>query len=254
MNINQLKVDDLEKLFLTIYENACELLEEAELLYNHERYARAYLCSHIAFEEFGKLPMLYSAALNVYNEIKVDWKFLNKRIRNHKRKISMSYSTAMQIRKAMDILNANQKGSHLSEEESVDEQDFNLLKVFKEYIDNGFKIDPFNFTNVPKDVETNLKGFKTRQSMVLLLNEYKNGSLYADYDNGVFKKPSEKIDKDTSVYGFMLAYMQKKFIEIPSHHLTGFYLYKFPEGYLSDLADMGEDYKEQAEKNFFKKE
>ncbi|PFF31879.1 hypothetical protein CN327_18265 [Bacillus cereus] len=46
------------------------------------QYARAYLCAHIAFEEFGKLPMLYTVALNVYNGIKTDWKRLNKRIRD----------------------------------------------------------------------------------------------------------------------------------------------------------------------------
>lgn len=252
MKINQLKVDELEKLFLTIYENACELLEEAELLFNHEKYARAYLCSHIAFEEFGKLPMLYSAALNVHNGIKVNWKHLNSRIRDHKRKISMSYSTAMQIRKAIDSFNSYKKKSHLSEE-SVDELDFNLIKVFKEFIDNEINTNPLDFFNLPNDVETNLNEFINRQSMVLLLNEYKNGSLYADYDDEVFKKPSEKIDKDTSIYGFMLAYMQKKFIEIPGHHLTGFYLYKFPEGYLSDIEDMKEEYKDVAEK-LFKKE
>jgi uncharacterized protein (DUF3820 family) len=199
--------------------------------------------------------MLYSAALNVYNGIKVDWKYLNRRIRDHKRKISMSYSTTIQLQKAMELFNSNQKGSKASEE-SLDghNQNLNFIKDFKKYIDNEVKINPLTFLNVPNDVETNLKEFKTRQSMVLLLNEYKNGSLYADYDEGVFKKPSEKIDKDTCVYGFMLAYMQKKYIELPGHHLTGFYLYKFPEGHLSNLANMKKEYKEQVEKLFFKKE
>ncbi|MGF6952449.1 hypothetical protein QF028_004954 [Neobacillus sp. B4I6] len=30
MSFNQLKVEEIEKIFLKIYENACELIEEAE--------------------------------------------------------------------------------------------------------------------------------------------------------------------------------------------------------------------------------
>ncbi|WP_045515791.1 AbiV family abortive infection protein [Neobacillus niacini] len=66
MSFNQLKVEDIEKIFSKIYENACELLEESEILYNNGKHARAYLCAHIAFEEFGKLPMLNSVAIDVF--------------------------------------------------------------------------------------------------------------------------------------------------------------------------------------------
>lgn len=65
MSFNQLKVEDIEGISLKIYENANELLEDAELLYNHEKYARAHACAQFSIEEFGKLPMLYTVATQV---------------------------------------------------------------------------------------------------------------------------------------------------------------------------------------------
>lgn len=240
MKINQLKVEDLEKIYVTIYENACELLEESELLFIHEKYARSYLCSHIAFEELGKLPMLYLATLDVYNGIEVDWKSLNSHIRDHKSKISMSYTTVMEIIKALDLLKSNQEGSQLSEEVgSLDEQDCSeLIKDFKDFFDKEF-IEIYKIIKVSNDFETTIKQYIRKQSLVQLLNEYKNGSLYADYDDGVFKKPSQRIDKGTSFYGLVIAWTQKKFLEIKGTHL-----YKYPEGYLSDLADRYKEFKE----------
>lgn len=82
MSFNQLKLEDIKKIYTKIYENACELIDEAEILLQHKKYARAYLSAHISVEEFGKLPMLHSVALNVHNGVKVDWKALNKRLRN----------------------------------------------------------------------------------------------------------------------------------------------------------------------------
>jgi len=54
LSLNQLKVKEVEELFNKIYDNACELLDDAEILFSKKKYARAYFCSHIAFEEFGK--------------------------------------------------------------------------------------------------------------------------------------------------------------------------------------------------------
>jgi AbiV family abortive infection protein len=84
LSLNQLKVEEVEEIFKKIYDNACELLDDAEILFSHKKYARAYLCSHIAFEEFGKLPMLNSVALGICYGKKVDWKKFNRRFRNHK--------------------------------------------------------------------------------------------------------------------------------------------------------------------------
>ncbi|PGC53827.1 AbiV family abortive infection protein [Bacillus pseudomycoides] len=244
MSFNQLKVKDIEKIFLNIYENACELVDDAELLYNHQKYARAYLCAHIAFEEFGKLPMLYTVALNVYNGIKTDWKQLNKRIRDHKRKISQSYGTVMFLDNVIKKYNAKYKDD-IPTEFKASERDieFNWLYVFKEFLEKEITIDPLEGLEYLRGLDVQ-KEIKEKYSMTMLLNEYKNGSLYADFDEGKFIKPSEKIDKQTCQYGISLAYMQKKFIEAPNFHKNGFNLYKFSDKHNERLKVMTEKYKQ----------
>lgn len=91
LNINNYKVSDLEKAYCLIYENAKELLEEAEILFAKEKYARAYTLSHISSEELSKLPILYRVATNVYFGIKVNWKDVNKRLRDHEGKLRMKF-------------------------------------------------------------------------------------------------------------------------------------------------------------------
>lgn len=248
MSFNQLKVEDIEKIFFKIYENACELLEEAEILYTHKKYARAYLCAHIAFEEFGKLPMLNTVALNVYNGVKTDWKKLNKRMRDHKRKISQSYGTVMFLDSALKKYNALYKGDTPTEfKATAYDIENNWLYVFKEFIEREVVINPFEWDDFNKGLDVQ-EEIKEKYSMTMLLNEYKNGSLYADFDEGEFKKPSEKIDKDTCEYGISLAYMQKKFIDAPNIHKEGFYLYKFDEEYEERLKEGIERYEQLKEK------
>ncbi|MGF6952448.1 AbiV family abortive infection protein [Neobacillus sp. B4I6] len=170
------------------------------------------MCAHIAFEEFGKLPMLNSVALNVYNGIKTDWKYVNKRIRDHKRKISQSYGTVMYLNNVMRKFNANYASSHNIEYEESD-NDYKYLEVVKQFIENDVVIDPYEWESYFKELDLE-KEIRQKYSMTMLLNEYKNGSLYADFDEGKFIKPSEKINKETCEYGITLAYMQKKFIEV----------------------------------------
>lgn len=248
MSFNQLKVEEIEEIFFKIYENACELFEEAELLYNHQKYARAYLCAHIAFEEFGKLPMLNTAALNVYNGIKTDWKYLSKRIRDHKRKISQSYGTVMFLDSALKKYNAKYNNASPTEFKASDNGiEFNWLYIFKSFIEKEVFIDPYEWQEYFKELDVQ-EEIKQKYSMTMLLNEYKNGSLYADCDEGEFIKPSEKIDKETCEYGISLAYMQKKFIEAPNTHKDGFYLYKFTDEHKEMLKVLTEKYEKLKEK------
>ncbi|GAQ19143.1 DNA topoisomerase 6 subunit B-like [Oceanobacillus picturae] len=224
MNFNQLKVEEIEKIFFKIYENGCELLEEAEFLHKHQRYARSYLCAHIAFEEFGKLPMLYSAAINVYNGNKTDWKKLNRRIRDHKRKVSQSYGTIMFYNNVMSQY--KEKNNNQDKHTSFDiPNEINYIEVIKEYIENEVDFNPFEFEQYIKNLDIE-EEIKEKYSMTMLLNEYKNGSLYSDFDEGEFIKPSEKIDRTICEYGITLAYIQKKYLNVPNLHKEGLYLYK----------------------------
>jgi len=247
MSFNQLKVNDIEKIFIKIYENACELLEEAELLYNHEKYARAYLCAHIAFEEFGKLPMLNTVALNVYNGVKTDWKYLNKRIRNHHRKISQSWGTVMMFRGIHNKYETYSKQSNTVIEHDSLYDEFDYIKEFKAFLESDYFFTPEEFVKYMEELEIT-EQLKQKYSMTMLLNEYKNGSLYADFDEDILLKPSEKIDKEICEFGLINALIQKKFIDIPNIHKEGFRLYRLTDEHNQWLEAINKKYKEQFEK------
>jgi AbiV family abortive infection protein len=59
------------------------LLDEATLLLDHGREARAFVLAQFSAEEASKVLMLYSAAEDVKAGVKVDWKLLNQRFRSH---------------------------------------------------------------------------------------------------------------------------------------------------------------------------
>ncbi|MCM3767037.1 AbiV family abortive infection protein [Neobacillus niacini] len=213
MSFNHLKVEEIEKIFLKIYENACELLEEAELLYNHQKFARAYLCAHIAFEEFGKLPMLNSVAIDVYFGKKIDWKKLNKDIRNHHSKISQSYTTILLILFRFMKRNGYKKFSFKLIINCYDE----IVKFINE--DNWSLAD--SAEELYMEIE-NLVQLDTIPDVASMLNGYKNASLYADFNEGNFYKPNEKISKNICEFVITLAQIQRKFIELPKVHIEGF--------------------------------
>lgn len=69
-------------------ENAMELISDAELLFENERYARCYCLCQLAIEEAGKAFLIY----NFYNSLQLDkrnefdFNDFNKKFRNHKLK------------------------------------------------------------------------------------------------------------------------------------------------------------------------
>ncbi len=85
-----LTVEQIELGRAEILNNARALVEEAEILLGHQRYARAYALSHLASEELAKLPMLVRAAVEVACGVSVDWKRLDKRLRDHVEKADMA--------------------------------------------------------------------------------------------------------------------------------------------------------------------
>jgi AbiV family abortive infection protein len=240
MSFNQLKVEDIEKIFSKIYGNACELLEEAELLYNHGKYARAYLCAHVAFEEFGKLPMLNSVAIDVFFGKKIDWKKLNKDIRSHHTKLSQSYTTIL-----MTLFKFMKESGY---------KQFSFSLIINSYDEILKFMDEHNWLMTESveelfmDIENQVL-LDTIPNVADILNGYKNSSLYADFHNDLFIKPNEKIDKKTCIFIIVLAQIQRKYIELSNVHKEGF---KFEElnndkEYLSEykkLIDTLEKYEE----------
>lgn len=224
MKLNQLKVDEIKEIYIKIYENACELLEEAELLFDFTKYSRAYLCAHISVEEFGKLPMLYTTALNVHNGVKVDWKDLNKRLRDHKTKTSLSYAINMMM---LNVLKKKYDVTDLQGENSGIVLTQRDLQGFKDFLDNDFSLKAEDLFDLFGNADFKNE-YILRQGLTEFLNGYKNLSLYADFKNEKFVKPSEVIDENRCIRRIMVALFQKKLLDITDAR-NGFNLFNFDE-------------------------
>ncbi|ELP3505730.1 AbiV family abortive infection protein [Vibrio vulnificus] len=85
--INNAKPDVLIAGAMKCIMNAQQLCTESKLLHEHQMYARSFALSHFSREEFAKALMLYRTAIEVKCGIKVDWKRLNRRFRDHKQKL-----------------------------------------------------------------------------------------------------------------------------------------------------------------------
>jgi len=85
--INNLKFDTAFEGAIKCLRNSQELCDEAELLHNNKMYARSFALSHFAREELGKSFMLFRTLIEVAAGVKVDWKKLNRRFRDHKQKL-----------------------------------------------------------------------------------------------------------------------------------------------------------------------
>lgn len=73
-----------------ILSNAEELIEEGAILFNSNKYPRAFALAHLACEELAKLPVLNTAALNILICEKNDWQKTNRRLVSHTEKLRLS--------------------------------------------------------------------------------------------------------------------------------------------------------------------
>ncbi len=71
---------ELENARQKVFQNALDMLTEADILFEHKRYARAYALAHLAGEEFAKLAILYRAGLDAMRGFVVEWETLKKKI------------------------------------------------------------------------------------------------------------------------------------------------------------------------------
>ncbi|MFJ7510034.1 AbiV family abortive infection protein [Peribacillus simplex] len=217
MNFNQLKVKDVELIYNKIFENACELIDDASLLFDNQKYARAFMCAQISVEEFGKLPTLITVALDIHNGVKVDWKKLNKKLRDHKQKTISSYLTQMLMEKI--LYNFDLEKLMISDEDD--------LEKFKVFLD-GIKLNQDIIVEV-------LRNSKIKEQVIYssalaeYFNNYKNHSLYADFYKDEFLKSSEVIDKKTCMGRIFMALCQKKYHGLTNIPDKGIPLYKYED-------------------------
>lgn len=85
--MNTFSLLEIESLRALILENASELAQEAELLFNHQRFARTYTLAHLSSEELAKLPILAAVGVELSNNSTINWKHLDKRIHSHSAKL-----------------------------------------------------------------------------------------------------------------------------------------------------------------------
>src|SRR5688572_21268628 len=80
-------LDDVYAVRVAVLSNALSLQKEAELLFQHEYFARAYLLAHFVTEELGKLVILAGPAVALRKGQSVDWKHITKRFLDHAQKV-----------------------------------------------------------------------------------------------------------------------------------------------------------------------
>jgi len=81
-----IKISEIKKGIELSIENSFELISDAEILYENERYARAYSLSQLALEELGKSIMLFDFYHNLQADDRktFDFKTFRRNFRDHK--------------------------------------------------------------------------------------------------------------------------------------------------------------------------
>jgi AbiV family abortive infection protein len=111
--------------------NARALISESDTLCKAVAFARAYALAHLAREECAKIPMLFKCGVLVILGQPVDWNKLEKRLRDHKSKISNDKATlvmfaelyaggAPSVESAANAINALLADHPIMSQESLD--------------------------------------------------------------------------------------------------------------------------------------
>ncbi len=82
-----LSLPEIEALRTLALHNSAELLAEAEILFQHEKFARTYTLAHLSSEELAKLPILAACGVRLVNGKTISWKQLDEKLRSHTTKL-----------------------------------------------------------------------------------------------------------------------------------------------------------------------
>ena len=181
LDLNTLKLGIAKNL-----KNSQELIDEAEILFNNEKFARTYLLSHIAIEESSKCAILLKVvAFKVWNE-EIDIKNVRKRYSNHKEKI-----------KNFELLNLIiEKGTY---DESIFNQvieDTNNCKNDSLYVSWS---NENNFT-LPSEIFTKEKAEEKLHSALEYCKLFTSISIKLFQDeNGIYEKLKESKTNETII-------------------------------------------------------
>lgn len=84
-------VEELLVVMRKVIENARDLVDEAELLLSHGKFARAFTLAHLATEEMSKAWLVSGLATAVVYGQPVDWKKVGDKLRDHTSKIVSTF-------------------------------------------------------------------------------------------------------------------------------------------------------------------
>jgi AbiV family abortive infection protein len=83
--------------------NSTALVDEAKLLLDAKHFARAMSLAHMAREEMSRMVMLHATAIRMMAGHDIDWRELNRRLKDHKAKLRMEIvENALMIKGATD--------------------------------------------------------------------------------------------------------------------------------------------------------
>lgn len=85
--MNELSITEIESLRALVLQNSGELVIEAEILFGHRKFARAYTLAHLSSEELAKLPILAWIGVILLKGESINWKKLDERLRSHSAKL-----------------------------------------------------------------------------------------------------------------------------------------------------------------------
>ena len=81
--MRQLSIDQIKNSRVKALQNANELIQDAEILFNEEQWPRVLFLCQISGEEIGKYIMLSSIFVQQISEVEIDWRRIWKRLTSH---------------------------------------------------------------------------------------------------------------------------------------------------------------------------
>ncbi|MEJ7829908.1 MAG: AbiV family abortive infection protein [Segetibacter sp.] len=160
IKLEELSIDELELGIKRALENAEDMINEGDILYENESYPRSYTLYQLAIEEIGKSRILFSLIINLRLENEIDFKEINKDFMHHQTKSKSAITFEMAALLVM----------HSTGDESADER--------------------------KKKFFTSLEDLQAESENINRLNNYKNDSLYIGIAEKKFISPKDVITKE----------------------------------------------------------
>jgi len=203
-------IKEIEQGRQKILENGLELIQDAELLFNNQRYARAYSLSHLATEELMKIPMLNTIEYKLILGIEINWNDIKKKLRDHKSKILgyivYSYIIDADIENDADVKRHEKELSKINLYNKLKNDGFYVglledtfckpsetidLKLAKESLEKSQKLYAF-FEPIEKGVKGQIEEIvKRNEKFVRMIND-KNSDIYKDFHKSLEEEQSRK--------------------------------------------------------------